>query len=784
MRLKAHTMRFLICGLILFLVSPTISLSQTDDGLLRAYDVTWTSQSRNSSESMPCGGGSIGLNVWVENNDLLLYVSKSDAFEENNGLYKLGRVRVRVSPNPFEGAEFTQQLHLNDGYVEVSATKGNEKTRFDVWVDVFRPVIHIDMESSIGRTVSATYESWRTVTFKERPDENFQNSLKWAPFDTIYTYRDSIAFQDKSILFFHRNQEYTVFDANVSLQGLDNVKDQLYNPIKNNTYGGVLSGEDMVPAGNTSGKYVETEFKGWTLQSRKPVQKQNIELCLFTKQTATLDEWKNGLAQVVADAKTNNTVARTRTRDWWHQYWNRSHIAIDADKSRNNSKQWQVGRNYQLFRYMLGCNAYGTAPTKFNGGLFTFDPVFVDTSKHFTADYRNWCGGTMTAQNQRLVYFPMLASGDIDMMKPQFDFYLKGLRNVEIRSEQVWGHKGAGFTEQLETYGLSNPAEYGWKRPAGFDKGYDYNAWLEYLWDTSLEFCFMILETNRYENRDITGYIPLIESCLTFYDEHYQYLALKRGIKALDGDGKLILYPSSGCETYKMAYNSTSTIAALKTVLEHLLALPGNYLGEAGRKKWTEMLGRIPPISYARIDGHVTIAPAQAYERIQNVESPQLYPVYPWGMFGIGKPGLDTALNTWTYDPKVVRMRGYWSWKQDNIWAARLGLTDSAAALTIKKLQDGIFRFPAFFGQGYDWTPDHNWGGSGMIGLQEMLMQTTDDRIFLLPSWPKDWDVDFKLHAPRQTVVEARVKDGKIVSLKVTPASRRSDIIVNEKFQK
>ena len=33
-------------------------------------DYIWTSPSKNSSESMPCGGNSIGMNVWVENGDL------------------------------------------------------------------------------------------------------------------------------------------------------------------------------------------------------------------------------------------------------------------------------------------------------------------------------------------------------------------------------------------------------------------------------------------------------------------------------------------------------------------------------------------------------------------------------------------------------------------------------------------------------------------------------------------------------------------------------------------
>jgi hypothetical protein len=38
---------------------------------------------------------------------------------------------------------------------------------------------------------------------------------------------------------------------------------------------------------------------------------------------------------------------------------------------------------------------------------------------------------------------------------------------------------------------------------------------------------------------------------LQFFDEHYQYLAKQRGIKALDGNGKLVLYPGSGAETLR-----------------------------------------------------------------------------------------------------------------------------------------------------------------------------------------------------------------------------------------
>ena len=98
-------------------------------------------------------------------------------------------------------------------------------------------------------------------------------------------------------------------------------------------------------------------------------------------------------------------------------------------------------------------------------------------------------------------------------------------RNAEERSRLYWGHEGACLTEQVENYGLPCYPEYGNKRPEGFDPGLERNAWLEYEWDTCLEFCMMALEAHRYCGMDISRYVPMIRSCLRFFDEHYQYLA-------------------------------------------------------------------------------------------------------------------------------------------------------------------------------------------------------------------------------------------------------------------
>lgn len=758
-------------GLCTFLLSACLSTVIAQD---QQYDanVVWTSQSENSAGSMPCGGGDIGLNVWVEKGDVMFYISRSGTFDENNTLLKLGRVRLKLSPNPFdEGSSFKQELVLKEGYVKITGKKAGLSTEVKVWVDVFKPVIHLEVKSNQKTSAEAGFESWRNEDRLTKGKENNQNSYKWAPQGEVKTFKDSIAFKNNNLQFFHQNKAYTVFDVAVKQQGLEERKGELYNPLHNLIFGGLMQGEGLVSAGTYNGTYAGTPYKGWMFKTKNAEKAIQLSITLHTAQTVSIADWEHKLYQAATQVKENKD-AFVKTKNWWKDYWNRSFIDV---KSSTEPLTAQISRNYQLFRYMLGANAYGAYPTKFNGGLFTYDPIYVDSTLKFTPDFRNWGGGTHTAQNQRLVYWPMLKSGDADMMLSQFDFYTRLLRNAEIRSEFYWGHKGASFTEQLENFALPNPAEYNWKRPADYDKGMEYNAWLEYEWDTVLEFCQMMLETQSYAGKDVAKYIPFIESCLNFFDEHYTYLAKKRGSKALDVNGHLVLYPGSAAETYKMTYNATSTIAALKTVLGSLLELKG--ITEAQRTGWTAMLKRIPPITFQEFNGHTTIAPAKLWERINNTESPQLYPVYPWGIYGIGRPGLDTAINTFKYDTDVLKFRSHVGWKQDNIFAARLGLSKEAAELTLLKLKDSGRRFPAFWGPGFDWVPDHNWGGSGMIGLQEMLLQSDGSKLYLFPAWPKEWDVHFKLHGPQQTVIEAVLKNGRVESLKVSPESRKKDVI-------
>ena len=72
---------------------------------------------------------------------------------------------------------------------------------------------------------------------------------------------------------------------------------------------------------------------------------------------------------------------------------------------------------------------------------------------------------------------------------------------------------------------------------------------------------------------------------------------------------------------------------------------------------------------------------------------------------------------------------------------------------------------------------DHASAGVAARALQVMLVEAQNGKLYIGRNLPKDWDAEFKLWAPENTVVEGVIKAGRIEKLKVTPDKRTGDII-------
>lgn len=783
------------------------------------YNVTWNTPGKNSSESMPCGGNDIGLNIWVENGDILFYIANTGFVDENGTTLKAGRVRLQLAPNPFsaDDLQFEQTLCLEDGSVIVKALSKimNLDVNLRFWVEVNRPVIHYDLESNRPIRMKSVFESWRYTDLylpqivQDFPQEVFtQRGLcmmtRTGDPDSVFIYKDHFLPDKKTLFVYHpiRNDR-DIFENAVRTQKLQPIKERLINPLKDYVFGTCMGGKEWRFSRVSEGSYCGTGFKGWEYETDKAYTHLQSKIICLAGQFENIEKWKTEIAELF-DAKTPTHTQLWKTnQNWWKSFWDNSYIRITGKDATTTSRLKEYSQKYVLFRYMQAANLNGRYPTLFNGGLFTFDPVFTSLKNPvqpdysgeygYTPDYRYW-GAGLTAQNMRLVYWPMLKNGDFELMKPQFDFYKKGLNNAVERTLHYWGHDGCSFTEQISILSLPGNGMYGFDNSLCFFvlrdtlavTGLEAEEGIRRIWESQLEFSWMILQYHLYTGRDITEYLPFIEQSVIFYDEHYRQLQRERTGNDFDRNNKYVFAPANTLEKHTNARNPTSVIAGLTVVLKELIQLPDEWQSPVNKKRWNEMLSHLPSLPEGNHDGKRYLQPAENIPNNWHNHSPEMYPLYPYQLYGIGLPDLELMSETFTMiglyqkkGPVRIARKDYpvESWSQQGIHAARLGDTVNSRILFERKMDASDYRFPAFFVSG-DWMPDHNMAGTAQIHLQEMLLQTHDNKLFILPAWPAEWEVDFKLKAPYQTTVTCSYRDGKIHELKVEPASREKDIVL------
>ena len=145
--------------------------------------------------------------------------------------------------------------------------------------------------------------------------------------------------------------------------------------------------------------------------------------------------------------------------------------------------------------------------------------------------------------------------------------------------------------------------------------------------------------------------------------------------------------------------------------------------------------------------------------RPNNTEVPELYGVFPFDLCNFTTP--DAQIGIDTYNARTER--GFYGWRQDGQMAALLGLTEQAAECLAHKTENSHpnHRFPAYWGPNFDWTPDQNHGGNLLTTLQTMVLQSHGNSVYLLPAFPKRWNVRFRLHTRGGGIAEGSYRNGK-----------------------
>lgn len=715
---------------------------------ISAYDVIWNTKSENSYGSMPIGNGDIGANAWVTKDGVLhLLLSKTDAQSEIGRLLKIGQIDIQLQPNILLSETFKQQLRLYDGMLIIEASDEKNTIRIQCWVDAHQPVVHIQGSSSSKFAITASTVMWRKtsriLTGNERHSA-YGVGFRPQPFSSEV---DSILKSTMGIAWCHRNTS-SIWKMTLNNQQIDDFEKESTDPLLNQTFGALVSGKHFAVRNDT------------TLSTQSAVKSFGLDIVIQKNKSNTTAEWLSAIENKTVDIQ-NNITKKTieQHKKWWHSFWDRHYIIIQSEKEKE--KTFQITQAYMLQRYLNACAGRGTIPIKFNGSIFNVEvnEKTGSAEKGFDADFRMW-GGHYWFQNTRLIYWTMYHSGDTEFMKGFFDMYINALPLATFRTKKYFGHDGAFFPETLTSWGTYLPDNYGWDRE-GKKNGVSDNLYIRYYWQSGLELNTMMMEYFLY-TRDTTYFknsmVPFIKSIITFYDQHYPR----------DQDNKLKIEPAQALETFQDGIHTPAPeIAGLLQNIQEIEKLENVFMDDSLMRQCRRLLMQLPSLPMKDSLGGKMLLPGLRLGERANIENPELYAVFPYRVFGVDRPDLKLALKT--FDNRFYKKTG--GWHQDAIQAALLGKTQEAKEMVEFNFthKHPSSRFPSFWGPNYDWIPDQDHGTVAMRALQNMLVQSRADSTHLLPAWPEDWNVRFKIHIPGSNVLEGSYEKEKGVRLRKKP---------------
>jgi hypothetical protein len=759
--------------LVFSILSVCYSYAQVDN----SYNLVWQTPSKNSLGSMPLSGNhGAGANVWVESGSIWIYLAHNGAYDEHGRLLKLGCLRITPQNIHLGDQSFKQILDLPSGTIII------KQNNFKVSLWFSDETLVIESQSIEPGTLKIAFGSWR-YKFLNKVRINVWNS--WGSFSP-----DNITMNNGGLLWFHNNAKYKYnVDSLGIAQGIS-IKDIDAFTAKRISGGSLAIKGGLKDLSTSIVRWQYWDGKAWEGISHRAT-KQVIAIRLGSAVNANIQQWQVEARDLLLQK--NREKAKRQELKKWKDFWSRSYVLIDS-KSNEHDNGFLIGRNYQLFRYMLACNRNGEFPLLFNGGIFTVDnkpgtitgnndpELRIAEGDSITPDFRRWESCHFMSQNQRWLGWPTIASGDNDLLVPSLRFY-KDRERVASERAQHNGALGVVYTEPLDIWGLCCVGPL----PNGLCGA----KHLTYHFSMMLEHAWMALQAHDALNTDISKDLSWIIGTVKFYDTYYRARQMSISGHELNAENKLVIYPGNELEFAGGATNPIEVVCALKRIVGALQCLPE--LSEKDRLEMKRIYPTIPDLPIGIREGKKSLLPANSWEKEYNKwELGEMYAAWPYRMVGVTNPGtLQLARDTWNTIPKnrARLCKQDFSWQANVVNMAALALPEEAEKRAIYKMANITApqaRFPAFFGPGHDWLPDHNWGGSGMVGIQEMLISANpygDGKIYLLYAWPKKWNVHFKLHAPQNTIVEANVCNGKVMKLNVIPSKRLKDVVINPQFK-
>lgn len=712
------------------------------------YSVRWdsllpepgTSKSGYSTyqNAMPIGNGHIAANVLYEasNHSITAIIAASSAWGEGGDLLKVAILTIELNkPVP---DNISQVL---DPMTATFSLEFDEKLVAEVYIDANRDVLVVNA-SSPDIVKSASLAPIRTEPVTATP------VFECRPYTT-----SADVWSNDGLFVYHRIAN----NANFMAETLNDTN---------------------IPLPRSFPDPFQGRATGAALGSGIPGTDGVLSVAVLTQErTESDDAFEKVLGDAARDAIAGSTPASRNKHDmWWSSRWGYHYISIPSQPT--------LSQMYSLQRYIQLTQARSPFPIKFNGMLFT-------ANRPPNADYRQW-GGLNWWQNLRMPYYNMAQAGDLDTLSTLFDQFNKTVPVARSRTIAYFGFDGLWWPEYTHALlGTTHPNSYGCGRAGDHSSDPTWHSndrWNGYNRQGSLDLSLLIVDYINYVGQDPKNYRSIPAGVVDFYYNRWSNTST-------GPSDPITVFPTQAVETWQCPgwpvdptncpTNDLPTVAGLRAVLQKLIQLPADLAGEEQRQKWADFLKIIPALpqkngAHIPCDTCDESTSGPGCHKTSNVENAELYAVHPYRLATAARGDAESLyLATTAFERR--RFKGDVGWNQNAMDAALLGNASNAAAFVLARAATPPakgYRFPAFAPHEQDYEPSSDHYAVMSNALQYMLAAPTDSKdngLLLLPAWPCEWDVDFRIAAPNKTVVLGSLKNGKL-QYSVTPSARAGSV--------
>ena len=708
-------------------------------------DVLYVTPAAQPWEAMPVGGGDLLAMVCSDGGGLDLHLTKSDAwgFQAPPDAPLGGRFFNNVSPGhvrlefgeparALAAKRFRQRLDLYRGRIVVRFGDGTDGPRIEIWGHPQRKILVVEVIDPGGVLEPAAIElsEWRP-------------SIKLGASDgTIHAAE------------VHQRPAR----PHLANTGMENYFDSQSDPLLGRGTAVVLGTAPIKP------KQCQAETQTATM-ILPGEQTSRYYVVIAAATTAKGDPLAAARRELEAAQAVGPATLKAEREAWWRDYWGKSLLRIESpDKMAN-----RLCAAYHVHLYSLACGNRGPVPCKWDGGAGLM-----------RGDERTW-GLAEWVQEIRFTYMPLYAANRLEMARGLTRHYSQMRPYLSEQTKRMWAVDGIWIPETVLPWGhaedfvlkASGDTRAGYFLPwdpetAPYGKFQRYNGYVGFLFTAGLEVCQHYLVYYRYSGDERF----LREEAYPMIRDVCQFVS---GLLRKKADGRWHLEPANALETWWMVRDPADTLAGIQAIFGEFVRLSKEYdLDAEFRTRCEEILAALPEPALGhwardgKIDAGVkTYAPAAAKGPIpasRNFEIPALYRLYPFELTGIGAADHELVRNT--FDRRIFGITN--SWSLDAIWAARLGLGEEACKLLGEHaLRYNRFRYGGWdssnssvFPDGLSVVPYTDGAGLSAFGVNEVLLQSHNGLIRVLPAVSRDWSGDFRLRAEGGFMVAADFAEG------------------------